>query len=201
MTDRQRPPGIWVLAIGAILLGALGACGGVYQLGAAALREPMLAAMRDAEQRHAAAHPEDPPNHGAELQGRALEIAAGWQIPVVAAQAGNVLVSLFLLVCAILLLRWHPAAVVATLLALGIGAIVDLTNGGLSVAVSLETTRAMAEMASEVGGSAGARGASFVTASGSVGVCFAAGWTLVKLGFYAFGALTLRRPSVRSLFS
>jgi len=198
-SDRERPGGIWAVGIAAIVLAVLGGCGGVYQLGTVVLQDVVI----DAMERAAQAGEGDGGARGRslEVQRRSLEVARAYRVPTVATQVANLISAFVLLLAAVLLFHWHPNAVAVFLVAVALSALVDLANGALGVIVSLETIEALSDVARTGDAAQNQRLGAAVAASGSLGICWAIGWCLVKLGTYAGATAYLRRGRVRALFS
>ena len=199
---RERPVGLWVIAIIAILLGGLGSCAGTFGVASIATQDRLAELQRDIQQ--------DQPNEemrrlNVEMQDRVQEIARAWRIPSLIGNVANLLASFLLMIAAILLLRWHPNAGGIFIGAIVFSIIADLIVGGVGVAVSQQTMVVMEDFGRRVGEASGDPAAERVMggamkAGSAFGVCFAIGWLIAKLGFYVSALIYLRRQSVRVLF-
>lgn len=194
--ERTRPAGLWVVGILAIVIGGLGSCGGALQLGSIAMQD---AVMEFVEQ----VGGDDPTQEFQRaVNRRSLEIARDWRVPTVATLIANVLGSLALLISAILLFTWNPNAVVVFIAAAVFSILVDSVSAGLGVVIQQETMGAMQRVAEEIGTGGNDRMMrGIVQATGNLGICWAIGWLLAKVAFYAGGIVYLRKETVRGLFS
>ncbi len=196
----DRPAGLWVVAILAIVLGGLGSCGSVVGLGSVAIQDSVVEMQRDLQQ-----HEPNPElrRMNEELQQRSLEIAQAWRIPTVAAQIVNLVGSFALLIAAILLFRWHPNAPMIFIGAAALSILADLAVGGVGVIVQQQTVAAMEEVTAGLGGTDPAverMMSGVMRASGTFGLCFALGWLVAKLAAYVGSIVYLRKETVRALF-
>lgn len=200
--DRQRPAGIWIVGILALVLGTMGACGGTigvvglfFQDAMAEMNDDLQASQPDAQMREI----------NREMQRELMDVAQGFKWPNLALQLFNVLASFVLVVGGILLFRWHPSAVMAMMIGLGLSIFVDLAMGGLQVAIGIQNMAVMDEYAQrmgELGDPAAQRMmGGIMRASGSFGLCMGIGWALAKIGFYVGSIVYLRKEKVRSLFA
>lgn len=199
---RERTIGIWLIAIMALAIGALGSCGGSFQLVGLLVQDALVGVQEDLANAQ-------PTTRGAELQremnAELMEVASAWRIPAAIAQVGNVLVSLVLLVAGVLILRWHPKAPMIFMAAAILGIVIDLALGGLAVGQQLQTipiTERYMQQIAEIGADPATERmmGGVAKASGALGFCFTAGWLLIKLGAYIGGIVYLRREPVRRLF-
>ncbi|MBX3269703.1 MAG: hypothetical protein KF729_05555 [Sandaracinaceae bacterium] len=196
-----RPPGLWAVAILALVLGSLGSCGGVLGLVNVALQESMVQMQETLQQ-----HEPNPAMRemNAQIQRRSLEIASAWRVPMIAGQGVNVLGSLLLLVAGILLFRWHPQAPTIFFVAVALSIVADLLVGGVGLIVQRQTVAALTEVTANLSGSGDPAAermmGSVLRASGTFGFCFAIGWLVAKLGTYVGSVVYLRKEPVRALF-
>ncbi|MCB9595786.1 MAG: hypothetical protein H6719_23895 [Sandaracinaceae bacterium] len=204
MSDKpDRPAGLWVVTMLAIVLGGLGSCGGTVGLASLAVQDSVAEMQENLQQNQP-----DPRirEMNQQMQRRSLEIAREWRIPTAIANVVNVLGSFFLLIGAILLFRWHPQGPTIFLVAAVVSIFADLAVGGVGVIVQQQTVAAMEEAMSTLGEASGDPGAQrmmsgVMRASGTFGLCFAVGWLLAKVGFYVGSIVYLRKGTVRSLFA
>lgn len=203
--ERKRPGGVLAVALLAIGLGSLGGCVGLWSLAGAAMQGRLQETQQRILEQGAAANPQLQAQLDAqrELQ----EVTSAWMPFTVTHQALNLIASTVLLVVGILLLRWHPLAPMAFLVAGAANAVVDLAGAVLGVLVQRDTSEVMRRMMSSAAAtdpaSAQEMGRMFdgiMQASAWVSMCFAGGWVLLKLVYYGWGAVYLRRPDPRRLF-
>lgn len=201
-TKPDRPAGLWIVAILAIILGGLGTCGSGFGLLGAAIQDT-VAEMQENLQRN------DPNPQlremNRQIQERSLEIQRRWRIPTVIAQVVNLLGSLVLLVGAILVFRFHPQGPMVFIAAAAISIVADLAVAGVGVLVQQQTMAAMEEITTNLGtgGDPAAERmmSGILRASGTFGLCFALGWLAAKLGAYVGSIVYLRKGTVRALFA
>ena len=200
--ERQRPVGIWIIGILALVLGAMGSCGGSLSM-VGLFFQDAVAEMNDDLQAN------QPDQQLADIQRdmnhALMEVAQGFKWPNLAAQLFNIIASFMLIVGGILLFRWHPSAVMAMMIGLGLSIFVDLAMGGLQTAIGIQNMAVMDEYAQrmgELGDPAAQRMmGGIMRASGSFGLCMGIGWALAKIGFYAGSIIYLRKEKVRTLFA
>ena len=90
MTDTKpdRPAGLWVVAILAIVLGGLGTCGGLFGLFSAAIQDGVAEMQENLQRNNPNPNPEMR-RMNEEIQRTSLEIQRTWRIPTVIAQVVN----------------------------------------------------------------------------------------------------------------
>jgi len=200
--DRQRPAGLWVIGILALVLGTMGACGGTFgvvglffQDAVAEMNDDIQASQPDPQLREI----------NRDMQRELMEVAQGFKWPNLAVQLLNILASFVLIVGGILLFRWHPSATTAMMVGLALSIVVDLAAGGLQTAIGIQNMAVMDEFAQrmgELGDPAAQRMmGGIMRASGSFGLCMGIGWALAKIGFYVGSIVYLRKEKVRRLFA
>jgi len=200
--SRERPAGLWIIAIIAILLGVMGSCAGTFGLGTLAVQD-QLAEFQERAQ-------ENEPNAelreiNREMQSQTMEIARAWRIPSAVGNVANLLASFALMIAALLLFRWHPSAGAIFIGAVAFSIVADLLVGGVGMIVQQQTMVVMEEFGQRIGQASGDASTERVMggamkASGALGLCFSLGWLGAKLGFYISAIIYLRREAVRALF-
>jgi hypothetical protein len=199
MSEGQtRPPALWVVGVITVLLGLLGACGGLWGIGGALMQDSIMAAQQDMLER--AGPMDEVQRRQMEAQQRAVEVQRGYRVPLIASQVLNVLGALALLVAAILLFRLSPATAAVFAAAAGLSALADLATAGISTVMQQQTFAVMGDMTQTGDPQADRMAQGIFQASGTFSVCFSVTWTLVKLAFYGGALLWLRRPDTRRLF-
>ncbi len=198
--DRTRAPALWVVGILAILLGMLGSCGGLFGIGGPLLQDSVLAAQQDLLDR--VGQTDEQAQRQLEIQRISVEIARRYRVPTMSGQLLNLVSSFALIIGAILLFRWSPSTFAVIAAACVGSALADVIVGVVGVLVQQESAEAMAALLGGSGDPQADRVAQGVfRASGTFGICFAAGWLVAKLAFYAGALLYLRRPAVRAEFA
>lgn len=199
----SRPGALTAIAIIAISLGTLGACGGVFGIGGLLIQGPLEESQRRMLEGSGV------PTEQLEAQRAAQEhmtaVQREWMPFSLTHASLNVIASALLLVAGIMLFRTSRSAPTIFLAAVALNLLVDVGGGVLGILVQQDMQEAMAMMMT----SAAPPGADpqfermfegIVRASAWTGVCFAVVWMLAKLGYYVWGVLYLRRPQVRALF-
>jgi len=199
--SRERTAGIWVVGILALILGAMGACGGTFSVIGLFFQDAMVQMNDDLQ----ASQPDPQLREiNRDMQREIMEVAQGYKWPNLALQLLNVLASFALIVGGILLFRWHPSAVMAMMIGLGLSIFVDLSLGGIQTAIGIQNMAVMdtyAQRMGELGDPAAQRMmGGIMRASGSFGLCMGVGWALAKIGFYVGSIVYLRKEKVRALF-
>ncbi|MCA9605470.1 MAG: hypothetical protein KC619_07735 [Myxococcales bacterium] len=206
MTDTKpdRPAGLWVVAILAIVLGGLGTCGGLFGLFSAAIQDGVAEMQENLQRNNPNPNPEMR-RMNEEIQRTSLEIQRTWRIPTVIAQVVNLFASFLLLIGAILLFRWHPQGPTIFLVAAALSIVADLAVAGVGVAIQQQTMAAIGEITDRLGNggdpAAERMMSGILRASGTFGLCFALGWLGAKLGAYVGSIVYLRKGTVRALFA
>lgn len=203
--DRKRPGGLLAVAMVGIILGALGVCGGCFSAVAQLFQDDLQEFNR--------AMLEAQPNQTQEmldrqerLQERIEGVTAPLMPALVAHQVLNLLASFALLLGSIFLLKWKPngpkiffGAVIASL-------VIEIPGALLGVWVGWQTMDVMSDyttgMNDPVLGPDGERAMGAVMdASTTVGLIVSILWIVLKLGYYAYSAIYVRKPDVRALFT
>jgi hypothetical protein len=207
VSGKKKSTGALFVAIVALVMGLLGVgAGGMGLLGA--IFQEQLA------QQQQGLFPM-PPEAGeaAELQQRMQEeltdVNRRHRIPLIAHGAMNVLASAALLGAGILLFMWKPMAPMVFVIAAVANLLIDIGGAITGLLVQREMNEIMGRYMSAIatGGAADAPPGmdrmmdGIMQASATAGICFALGWLVLKLGYYAGATLYLRRPAVRALYS
>lgn len=184
---RERSATLWAVGIFSILMALLGGCGGLFSLGGMAAQDQLLEFRdRSLEGRERS----DAQQAQIEYGDRVVAVQRSYRPAMIAGQVLNMLGAFGLFISAILLFRWSPATFAVMAGACGINALADITTGVVGVLVSNATLTLMRET--------GVNGAEAAQMGGVAGICFAAGWGVVKLAFYAGALLAIRHE--RDLF-
>jgi hypothetical protein len=203
--DRKRPGGLLLVAMVGIILGVLGVCGGCFGAAGQLFQD----SINDTSRAMLEAQPgqtQDMLDRQQRMQERLEAMTDPLKPALIGYQVLNLIASLALLVGAIFLLKWRPdapkiffAAVVASL-------VIEIPGSLLAVWIQLQTKAIMADYATGLNdpalGPGGERAmGAMVDASTTVGFIIAILWVVVKLGYYAYSAIYVRKPAVRALFA
>ncbi|MGE0787423.1 MAG: hypothetical protein AB7S26_17250 [Sandaracinaceae bacterium] len=192
-----KPPGVWIVGVFAILLGCLGSCGGVFQVGNLAMQDTIMRATNDFIQR--AGPQNEQQERQLELQRRAVTAQAPFKVPTMVAQGLNIIGSLALIVAAVLLFRLSPACFIVFVAACASSALADIATTVLSYLTQQATLEVFRDLTTTGDPQAEQLMRSTMRATSTVTMCMSGGWLLAKLGFYAGCLAYLRRASVRQL--
>ncbi len=200
--SRERPVGLWVIGIVAILLGLLGSCAGSLGVVSVAMQDQLAGLQEQNLQNQPNPEMQEIQR---EMQEQTMEIARAWRIPSLLGNITNLIASVGLVIGALLLFRWHPNASTIFLGAVVFSIVADLLVGGVGVIVQQQTMVVMEEFGRRLGEASGDPSTQRVMggamkATGAFGICFALGWLIAKLGFYVPALVYLRREAVRALF-
>lgn len=201
----QRPGQLTAIAILAIVLGILGSCGGLWGIGGALLQGSLQQAQEGWME--SSGMPAEQLEAQRAMQERIEEIQRKWLPFTVTHQSLNLLASALLLAAGVMLLRTNARAPGVFLGAVGANVFVDLAGGILGVVVQQDTQEVMQQMMADIAaGSPEAPGADrmfegVMQASAWLGVCMAGGWLLLKVAYYVWGVVYLRKPEVKRLFA
>ena len=204
----QRPGQLTAIAIVGIVLGILGTCGGLWGVAGALLQGPMQEAMREQQEKMFAGSgiPAEQLESQRGFQQQIEELNAKW-VPFTAThQTLNLIASAILLAAAIMLLRTSARAPTVFVIAVAANVFVDLVGTILGIIVQQDMQEAMqgmmADMAAQQPGAPGADRMfeGIMQASSWLGICFGGAWLLVKIGYYVWGLVYLRKPEVKQLF-
>lgn len=202
--NRERPVGLWVIAIIAILLGSFGGCAGAFGLLTLATQDQLADLQQSFTQ--TGQNTEELRQINEQMQADVAEITHAFQVPLLLANLANVMASSALLIAAILLLRWHPMALGFCTGAIALSIAADLFLGAVSAAVQQQTLVVMEDFGQRLGEASGGATAQHLMggvmkASGAVGLCVGVSWLCAKLGFYVSAIIHVRRQKVRALFA
>jgi hypothetical protein len=183
-----RPPGLYVVGIGAMLFGLLGMCTQGFTI---------VSTTQQQEQIHFAEMQGDEAFAGlVELQEQAF-------VPNIVSASFGVIVALALLVFGALTVARIGIALYTPAILIGAAA-VELMQLALSLYFQMKMVDMMDRFASgfDPAPSGGGFGGpeSFVSAAMGIGLCVMGGWALLKCGFFGAGAAYLRKPEIRQLF-
>lgn len=203
--DKKRPGGLTAVVIVGLILGSLGTCGGLSSVVSLAMQDQMQAFSRQMAEMSAQGNP-TLLEQQLVMQERVNELNQQWKPALYSHQIVNLLASLVLLAGAILLLKWKPsgpeiftAGALASILADGGG-------GVIAVLYQLEIGTVLQEYMSGLTSDPALAGAeasmnAIGAASTRAGMLFGVAWVAIKLGFYGYGIVLLRKPNVRALFA
>jgi hypothetical protein len=197
----QRTGALTAIAVIAIVLGLLGACGGVMGIGGLLVQ----GTLGDTQRRMLEASGAPPEHVEAQLamQDQVNEIQQEWMPFTGTHQALNLIASSLLLAAGILLLRTSRTAPPLFVAAVAANVFVDIGGAVIGVLVQMDMQSVMQNMFSGAAMGDPQMDRMFdgiMKASGWTGVCFAAVWVALKLGYYLWGVIYLRKPEVRALF-
>lgn len=190
---RERPRGLWVLGVGAILYGVLGACGGASGFAGSVNQQQQMEQMRQMQGTFG-------DEEGGAFMERIVEETERWTPLGYALQAVNLVVALALGAVGVLALQWHPLTPRVGPSALAFCALFVLAATLLELWMQQAMMGAMfGSMPTPAGPGSGdlERMSSAITA---FALCCGGGWGGVKLAFAAWGAAYLRKPEVGRLF-
>lgn len=205
--DRKRPGGLLAVAVLAIILGALGTCGGLTSIGSQLVQSQMQDFSRQMAEVSSQGN-EQILEQQITMQERVEALTAEWRPAILAHQVLNLIASLALLAAAIQMLRWKPSALTMFVAAAIASIAVDLGGGVVQILFQRETSAIMTEYMS--GLSAATPGVTpdvdrtmgaAMSASATVGMVVGVAWVVMKLGFYSAGLVYVRGGDVRALFA
>lgn len=206
MAKKERPGGLLAIAVIALVLGGLGGCMGLWGVVGNAFQETMSDKQMELIEESGGSQRQAEMQR--QMQERLLEVTRKWRPAVIGHQALNAIVSIFLLAAGIMLLRWNPKGLQIFFAAAIGNLVVDLGGGILQMFMQMETNEVMQQMMRDITTSdpnapagMGRMMDGIMQASAGVGVCFAVGWGLLKIGYYVAGLLYLRKDHVQRLFS
>ncbi len=202
----KRPGALTAIAIIGLILGSLGTCSGLTSIGSILAQDSLQAFSRQMVE---TASMGDPSALQAqlEMQDRVNALAAEWRPALLGHQVLNMLASLALVAGCILLLRGKPKGPAIVIAAAAASILIDGAGGVITALYQLESSAIVEEFLAQQAASdpalAGAeRSMSAIgTASARAAMLFSGVWALVKIGFYAFSIVRLRKPDVRALFA
>jgi hypothetical protein len=201
--DRKRPGALLAIALIGIGLGALGGCLGLYTIAATALtgqmaefQEQMAEMQPDSAQRE----------FQRELNRAVLEVQARYRVGIIAHQGANFLASIVLLVAAIALMRWKKSAPGLMTIAVIANVLVDLGGSVLQFFMHRENTAVMEQVMTQFDGAGGPPGMErtmqgVMGASAAMGICWLVALLVLKLGYYGWAAMYVKKPQTRELLN
>ena len=197
----SRPGALTAIAVIAIVLGLLGACGGVMGVGGLLVQ----GALGDTQRRmlEQSGAPTEHIEAQLAMQDQVNAIQRKWMPFTGTHQALNLIASSLLLAAGILLLRTHRTGPLLFVAAVAANSFVDIGGAVIGVLVQMDMQSVMQNMFASAGMGDPQMDRMFdgiIEASGWTGVCFAAVWVALKLGYYLWGVVYLRRPQVRAIF-
>ena len=198
----ERTGALTAIAIIAIVLGLLGACGGVLGIGSLLVQGPLAETQRRMFEQSGA--PPEQIEAQLAMQDQANEVQRKWLPFTGTHQALNLIASSLLLAAGILLLRTSRTGPTLFVAAVAANAFVDIGGTVIGVLVQMdmqEVMRGMFDTASMGDPQMDRFLDGIMKASSWTGLCFTAVWVGLKLGYYLWGVLYLRKPAVRALFA
>lgn len=202
--DKKRPAALTAIAIVGIVLGSLGTCGGLLGTGSLLLQDQMQAfSQQMAEMSSANDHIYQ---QQMAMQEQLRGLADAWLPALIALQIVNLLGSIALLVGGIALVRWKPSGPRLFAGAALAGLAIDAGAGAITILYQLEVNAIMQDYLTGLVSDPMLAGAeqsmnAIGQASSQASMFFGAAWIAVKLGFYVFSIIRLRKPDVRALFA
>ncbi|MEQ8457482.1 MAG: hypothetical protein RLO52_11815 [Sandaracinaceae bacterium] len=200
---QQRPGMLTAVAIIAIVIGVLGSCVSSFTFASTLAQGPLNEFNRANLESMQGANPEMLQRQ-LETQDRLQEIAESWQPFTLTHQVLNLFASLALGIAGILLLRWKPMALGLFVGAAAASIFVDVIGTVLGIVVQLQMKPIMREMmagAAEAAPGMGDTMGAVGEASASVGMCMGALFLVVKVAYYVWGIVVVRKDAIRSLFA
>ena len=178
----KTPTGIYVVGIGTLLFGLLSFCCSGWGIVSATQNSP--------EQLRANPYADE-----AMIQGIVQAQESTFVVVVVAAVV-SILISLALLVFSGFVLARKPLAMV-TPIVLVVATVWTVIDVGITLWAQSVQLEAMKPWMEQSGGGAAAMQGAMQMGMGFV-VCLYGGWALLKIGFFVFGAIYLRKPEVQA---
>jgi hypothetical protein len=205
--EPSRPGQLLAIAVIGIILGSLGGCGGLVGLAGGVMQGRMMEQQVEILER--SGMPAEQVDRQRRMVDRMRAVTAEWLPFTATHQVLNIVASVVLLGASVMLLRWSATGPSLFVVAAAANLIVDTGGAFVGALVQRETSEMTREMMREVSAGAGAPPPpgmgdmmeGFVQASAWMGMCLAGGWVLLKLGFYVWGVVYLRKPEVRARFS
>lgn len=135
------------------------------------------------------------------MQMQMAEVQARYQLPILAANAGKIVVGVLLLYCGCEALRLFPRNRRLLLLAALVAIIFELGNGVLMVVMQRETAVVVLKFLEETRGTPQPPGfEQMMRLTTNAGVPITALWQTVKIGFFGGIAFYLSRPRIVALY-
>jgi hypothetical protein len=203
--DKKRPGGLTAVMLVGIVLGSLGTCGGLSSIVSLAMQDQMQAFSRQMAEVSSQGN-QTLLDQQLVLQERVNELSEEWKPALYSHQIVNLLASLVLLAGGILLLKWKPNGPEIFTAGAVVSILADGGGGVIQVLYQLEIGTVLQEYMSGLTSDPALAGAersmsAIGTASTRAGMFFGVAWVALKLGFYGYGIMLLRKPAIRALFA
>ncbi|MCC6872958.1 MAG: hypothetical protein IT378_01515 [Sandaracinaceae bacterium] len=202
--ERKRPGVLLAIAIIGIGLGVLGGCMGLYTVVATSFQDALARMQEQAAQMQPTSEQQE---FQRELNHRIMEVQARYRIPILAHQGLNLFASIALLIACILLLRWRSNAPGVAMFVVAANTVIDLGGAVVQSLMQRENAVAVSEAMEHLTESANAPPGMERTmqgvmgASAAMGFCWVGALLLIKLGYYVWVALYVRKPDVKAMFT
>ncbi len=183
-----RPPGLYVVGIGAMLFGLLGMCSQGFTIVSTTQQREQFRQM-------------DAAFTEAESFDGLLQLQEQVFLPNVVSASLGVVVALALLVFGALTIARLGIALHTPAVLIG-AAVVELMQLALSLYFQMKVAELMDRFTAGIGppGGGGFGPESFASAAMGIGLCVMGGWAVLKCAFFGAGAAYLRKPEIRRLF-
>ena len=202
--QKKRPGALTAIVVVGLILGSLGTCGGLTSIVSLVFQDQMQAFSRQMAEMSAQGNPTVYEQQLA-MQEQMNAVSAEWRPALFSHQIVNLLASFVLLAGAILLLKWKPSGPEIFTAGAVVSILADGGGGVITVLYQLEISTVLQEYMTRLASDPALAGAersmsAIGTASTRAGMFFGVAWVAIKLGFYGYGIVTLRKPEVRKLF-
>jgi len=200
---KNRPGQLTAIAIIAIVIGVLGSCVSSFTFLSTAT-QGLVNDFNRANMESMHGPGAEQLQRQLELQERLQEVTDSWMPFTLTHQVLNLFASLALGIAGILLLRWKKLGLTLFVGAAGVGILVDTLGAVLGFLAQLEMKPILREFLAASGengpaGFAETMGA-FGEASASASMCMAIGFLIIKIAYYAWGIVVVRKDEIRALY-
>ncbi len=184
----RRTNSLWVVSIGLLVLGLAGCACNSLGIAGGIMQQRLV---REMSNEPAIGDAFDGPNG---MMGKMEK----WAPVTMGLAVGATLFSAFVLVCAVLVLIWNPSVPKIVPIGMYVTSAYTFLAAGLGVYAQYDMMSWTQEFAAEAGAGGGMDG--FMGMSLGFSVCTAGGWAFLKIAFYVYAAMHLRKPEVMAMF-
>lgn len=196
--QRKRPGGLLAICVIGILLGALGLCmSGFAAFGL--VISPQVFEMQE-RMLQQPGMPRDPAtDRMLQSQRRIQEVTERWYPVQGAIILFDIVLSIALLGGSVVALSWSAFAPSALVGIFGAGTLYEVAKTGVSIWIQIANTEALQAAFQSDPAMGGMQGS--VAAGMTIGICFAVGWAVLKIAYFASGLVYMRKRDTRDLFA
>lgn len=203
--NKKRPGALTAIVMVGIVLGSLGSCGGLSSLVSLTLQDQMQAFSRQMAEMSAQGN-QTILDQQLAMQEHINALNEEWKPALFSHQIVNLLASLVLLAGGILLYKWKPNGPMIFTVGAIASILADGGGGVIQVLYQLEMGTVLQEYMSGLTSDPALAGAersmsAIGTASTRAGMVIGIAWVALKLGFYGYGVMLLRKPEIRAFFA